>query len=1197
MKLLPIYLQLLLFSTGLFAQVHWDTVYVQPLEICLGQCVDLYSNGGRDQTLMNNDFNDQSIGDGWATNVTPTFSNPCGNTLDGTPCCWFGSNSYPRSLETIDFDVTDACEICFDLKFSEAEGGDDCESPDEAGEGVALQWSNDGGANWNDIIYFCPDGNLYSSRSQAMSLGSDISNGDATTFTSWANYCFSVPAAAAGANTRFRWYQVATSGASYDNWGVDNVFIHCPQPPVSIIWNDSNNGDFYWDTDPPDQCPTQNTTYTITMTDGTYTIDTAFDVIVYQPPTMEIQGLASQYCVQNQAVTLAGMPNGGEFSGQGIINNNQFDPATAGVGGPYTITYTWYQLSTTGDTLCSYSTDTTVTVVDGATPTFTVDTEICEDETTILNYTGNANNTAQFNWSWDGLSVSPGTSRGPHTISNNAPGIYNIALEVEQNTCVYDTTVQLTIYEKPVANAGSDDEICGMDYTLDATPSIGNGEWSMVSGTGTATFTNINSANTSVTVSQAGSYVFKWKEISNICSDSDNVQITFYEIPVANAGNDTVICGPSTQLNATPSVGVGTWTVNSSSVDIDNIHYAKSNTTVHSYGTYNFTWKEVNHICVDSDNVQITYYEIPTSDFSVDLIHCFNDISNVTYIGNAPSSANYHWNWDGGNVVPGNGQGPHQISWNTAGTYNISLYVENNGCYSDTTINSLINPELLTSSITHTDLLCFGDSSGTVDVSYTGGTYPFEIEWNNSDYNGQLSLDSLNGGIYSVTITDGLGCKTTSSTTVNEPTKLVLAPIPDFNVCRSSMNTAIANVSGGTPAYTYFWDGISTNSNTLTFQALQNESHNLIVVDANDCKDSTSFNVTVTPHVNIDLFANQDTVCPGDEVMITSSITGGAGAPYTLTNYNTGELISTPFFFIPTETDNYITIQVEDICGDTDTSSIKLNLYPLPIIDFDSDIHDGCQPLAVWFNSDAGSNQQSYLWNFGDNSYINYSSAANPIHIFEQSGSFDVSLTVTSANGCKKTITKDNFITVYPKPKAKFYFEPNIITTVKPEVNFINTSENYVTSLWYFDDGDTSIANNPQHTYPNFMAKDYLVTLIAISNFGCRDTARSLLPVKPVPTIYAPTAISPDNDGLNDVFFVTGSNIDANKFKLIIYDRWGEEIWETDKFDIETGRSETWDGKAKNNKKVQIGVYKWIVIYYDLGGSMGEKSGNVTVIR
>ena len=138
---------------------------------------------------------------------------------------------------------------------------------------------------------------------------------------------------------------------------------------------------------------------------------------------------------------------------------------------------------------------------------------------------------------------------------------------------------------------------------------------------------------------------------------------------------------------------------------------------------------------------------------------------------------------------------------------------------------------------------------------------------------------------------------------------------------------------------------------------------------------------------------------------------------------------------------------------------------------------------------------------------------------------------------------------------------------------------------------------HPTHKFPNMYPRDYNVKLIAMSVYGCKDTAVSVVPVKPVPTFYAPTAFSPDKDRVNDKFYVTGTGIDPDQFMLRVYDRWGEVIWETKVFYVEDGVSEQWNGVAKNNKTCQSGVYTWLVVYIDTEGNQQEYSGKVTLIR
>ena len=87
----------------------------------------------------------------------------------------------------------------------------------------------------------------------------------------------------------------------------------------------------------------------------------------------------------------------------------------------------------------------------------------------------------------------------------------------------------------PVADAGPDDAVCGLSIQLGATPSIGNGQWSMSSGPGNAAFANNTDPATQVTVDAYGSYTFTWMEDNNSCTDQDEVIITFNDAPVADS--------------------------------------------------------------------------------------------------------------------------------------------------------------------------------------------------------------------------------------------------------------------------------------------------------------------------------------------------------------------------------------------------------------------------------------------------------------------------------------------------------------------------------------------------------------------------------------------------------------------------------------------------------------------------------------
>ena len=199
-------------------------------QICPGDTAILTGNGG--EALLFNDFNNQTVGQGWETNnTTVSFNNPCGpNGVDGTPYLWFGnlSGAGQRILTSVDFDVAAGGVINFDLRFSIQAQASPCEGPDLATEGVYLQYSTDFGASWITIFYFDP--NINGSGGSA-----------ASPYTQWANYNFVMPPGAQTQCTRFRWFQGGNSGAGFDHWGLDNIYIGAVANPgnTTFIWLDN----------------------------------------------------------------------------------------------------------------------------------------------------------------------------------------------------------------------------------------------------------------------------------------------------------------------------------------------------------------------------------------------------------------------------------------------------------------------------------------------------------------------------------------------------------------------------------------------------------------------------------------------------------------------------------------------------------------------------------------------------------------------------------------------------------------------------------------------------------------------------------------------------------------------------------------------------------------------------------------------
>ena len=169
------------------------------------------------------------------------------------------------------------------------------------------------------------------------------------------------------------------------------------------------------------------------------------------------------------------------------------------------------------------------------------------------------------------------------------------------------------------------------------------------------------------------------------------------------------------------------------------------------------------------------------------------------------------------------------------------------------------------------------------------------------------------------------------------------------------------------------------------------------------------------------------------------------------------------------------------------TKTNYITVFANPTVNFDVNPQTGCYPLNVTFSdmSQAGSGTiTNWQWDFGDG---NISNLQNPSHTYTSTGLFNISLTITNSNGCKKTLTKPNLIRINDGVKAFFNNTTPATCVVPASVDFVNnsTGNNIISYSWNFGDGATSVLPNPTHVYSN--AGVYTVTLTVVNASGCRD--------------------------------------------------------------------------------------------------------------
>ncbi|MEP6846358.1 MAG: PKD domain-containing protein, partial [Panacibacter sp.] len=173
---------------------------------------------------------------------------------------------------------------------------------------------------------------------------------------------------------------------------------------------------------------------------------------------------------------------------------------------------------------------------------------------------------------------------------------------------------------------------------------------------------------------------------------------------------------------------------------------------------------------------------------------------------------------------------------------------------------------------------------------------------------------------------------------------------------------------------------------------------------------------------------------------------------------------------------------------DSITKTNYITVYAKPTVDFTASPTNGCIPLTVNFtdlSSPGNGTIQSWVWDFGDGTA---SADQNPVHVYNTSGSYNVSLFIINSFGCQQSLIKQSFVNPADSVHADFTYKYTNICSPPTMVNFTNTtiSASALTYSWDFGTGAQSSVKNPSYTYNS--TGTYNVRLVANNNKGCSDT-------------------------------------------------------------------------------------------------------------
>lgn len=389
-------------------------------------------------------------------------------------------------------------------------------------------------------------------------------------------------------------------------------------------------------------------------------------------------------------------------------------------------------------------------------------------------------------------------------------------------------------------------------------------------------------------------------------------------------------------------------------------------------------------------------------------------------------------------------------------------------------------------------------------------------------------------------------------------------------------------VNNGDIASGYVWD-----FGDGQFSQLQNPTHGYptqgqytvkLVTKKRGCSDSATVVIDTRHPISASLTSDKDSICLGEAIAFDNSgdrTTTTATYFYDYGNGVTGTT-SNPSYTYPAVGVYNVVHVVSDQIPCTDTARKTVVVVEAPTASFTASDSSLCAGLGIDFLASASIDYDTLRWNFGDGTVI--PGAANIRHAYDSGGVFTVTLTVGYPQCPTINLTKE--ITVHPYPHVNIGEDTSICPNggAIPITNRINNPG--IANLWSTGETGSSILI----TQPG----DYW--LRNTTDKGC--SAADSIHVANACYLDVPNAFSPNNDGLNDYFFprqFLSSRL--TYFKMQVYDRWGQVIFETNKLD---GRG--WDGYF-NGKRQPQGVYIYLIEARIEGGGIQKYQGNVTLLN
>ncbi len=715
-----------------------------------------------------------------------------------------------------------------------------------------------------------------------------------------------------------------------------------------------------------------------------------------------------------------------------------------------------------------------VVISEGLSSAFSVPASLCIGTQGLVTYLGDAPPGATFVWNFGGGNAVPGTGPGPHNVSWTTPGTKTLTLRVIANGCTSDVetrTVQVVALV-PVSLSGSESFACtGQAFTVTANGVVPPGStfaWNFdggvaVPGTGPGPHT--------VTWNTPGNRTVTLNVSVNGCPAppaSLNVPVRPTPEAVFTVTPETLCSGQTAVVQYTGNVVGGAtylWDFGDGQMNLPPNGVGPHTVLWNPPGVRILTLRVVAGGCTSTVATRtLTILGVPSSAFTVaQETLCTGQTTTVARVEPAPLGAQLTWDFDGGVAVPGTGQGPHNVYWNTPGLKTVRHLAVSAGCSSTVFQRSIWVVQTPTAQFNLSSSACTGRPS---TLTFTGNAPPGAgFIWN---FDGATATPGTGPGPHelvwnspgtknvTLTVVAGACSSQTLSYTVNvAPTPSSLFNVSSTSVCLDGQITT--NLGSITPGATYVWDfdggtavpGVGPGPHTVRWNTPGPKTLSLYAFVGGCTSTVHSMAVTVTPVPSAAFSVSASTLCTGQNTNIVFEGTAPAGSNF-LWDFDGGTATPGPsgshnvVWNVPGNKTVRLSVVFEGCTSNVASQNVVVR--PTPTADFTVHPSPACVGQNVTLTY-TGTGAQ-IVWDLGTGSVV-ASDGPNRIVRWDGAGTQTINVYAVE-NGCTSAVATRTLV-VAPTPVASFTLPAFACTEQATNIAFDGQGTGIF--VWNFDGG------------------------------------------------------------------------------------------------------------------------------------------------